>query len=67
MTIVQTEPATDSALILGGRSFRSRLMVGTGKYRNNDDMVRAIEASGAEIVTAGWTSTEAATRAFSIT
>jgi thiazole synthase len=51
MTIVQTEPATDSALILGGRSFRSRLMVGTGKYRNNDDMVRAIEASGAEIVT----------------
>ena len=51
MTIVQTEPATHSALILGGRSFRSRLMVGTGKYRNNDDMVRAIEASGAEIVT----------------
>jgi len=51
MTIVQTEPATHSALILGGRSFRSRLMVGTGKYRSNDDMVRAIEASGAEIVT----------------
>ena len=51
MTIVQTEPATGSALILGGRSFRSRLLVGTGKYRNNDDMVRAIEASGAEIVT----------------
>jgi thiazole synthase len=51
MTIVQTEPATGSALTLGGRSFRSRLMVGTGKYRNNDDMVRAIEASGAEIVT----------------
>ena len=51
MTIAQTEPVTGSALILGGRSFRSRLLVGTGKYRNNHDMVRAIEASGAEIVT----------------
>jgi thiazole synthase len=51
MTIVQTEPTTDSTLTLGGRRFRSRLMVGTGKYRNNDQMVRAIEASGAEIVT----------------
>src|SRR5467141_2793620 len=33
------------------RSFHSRLMVGTGKYRDNDAMIRAIEASGAEIVT----------------
>lgn len=51
MTTVQTEPSTDTPLTIGGRSFRSRLMVGTGKYRNNDEMVRAIEASGAEIVT----------------
>jgi len=36
---------------VGGRAFRSRLMVGTGKYRSNADMVRAIAASGAEIVT----------------
>jgi thiazole synthase len=42
---------TDGPLTIGGRSFRSRLMVGTGKYRSNGDMVRAIEASGAEIVT----------------
>src|SRR5436190_13673905 len=42
---------TDAPLTIGGRSFRSRLMVGTGKYRDNSDMVRAIEASGAEIVT----------------
>jgi thiazole synthase len=42
---------TDAPLTIGGRSFRSRLMVGTGKYRSNGDMVRAIEASGAEIVT----------------
>ncbi len=43
--------APDTQLQIGGRSFRSRLMVGTGKYRSNDEMVRAIEASGAEIVT----------------
>jgi thiazole synthase len=36
---------------VGGRTFGSRLMVGTGKYRDNATMVRAIEASGAEIVT----------------
>lgn len=38
-------------LAIGGASFRSRLMVGTGKYRSNQEMVEAIEASGAEIVT----------------
>ena len=41
----------DVPLTIGGRSFRSRLMVGTGKYRSNGEMARAIEASGAEIVT----------------
>jgi thiazole synthase len=41
----------DPPLSIGGRSFRSRLMVGTGKYRSNRDMVSAIAASGAEIVT----------------
>lgn len=38
-------------LAIGGVSFRSRLMVGTGKYRSNEEMVRSIEASGAEVVT----------------
>jgi thiazole synthase len=41
----------DTPLTIGGRTFHSRLMVGTGKYRDNETMVRAIEASGAEIVT----------------
>ncbi len=41
----------DAPLAIGGRTFRSRLMVGTGKYRDNAEMVRAIGASGAEIVT----------------
>lgn len=50
-TIQAAEPITDRPLSIGGRSFRSRLMVGTGKYRDNAVMARAIEASGAEIVT----------------
>ena len=40
-----------SPLTIGGREFRSRLMVGTGKYASNSDMISAIEASGAEVVT----------------
>ena len=38
----------DVPFTVAGRTFASRLMVGTGKYRDNDTMVRAIEASGAE-------------------
>src|SRR5258707_12348171 len=45
------ETIRDVPFTIGGRSFHSRLMVGTGKYRDNDTMARAIDASGAEIVT----------------
>lgn len=45
------ETLRDTPFSVGGRTFQSRLMVGTGKYRDNETMVRAIEASGAEIVT----------------
>jgi thiazole synthase len=38
-------------LEIAGRALKSRLIVGTGKYRTNDEMVRAIEASGADLVT----------------
>ena len=38
-------------LTIAGREFRSRLMVGTGKYRTNDEMLAAIDASGADVVT----------------
>jgi thiazole synthase len=41
----------DQPLAVGGRTFRSRLFVGTGKYRSNAAMAAAIEASGAECVT----------------
>jgi thiazole synthase len=36
---------------LAGRQYRSRLIVGTGKYKDFDETKRAIEISGAEIVT----------------
>jgi thiazole synthase len=37
--------------VLAGREYRSRLIVGTGKYKDFDETRLAIEASGAEIVT----------------
>jgi len=39
------------ALVIAGRSFGSRLIVGTGKYKDVGETERAIDASGAEIVT----------------
>jgi thiazole synthase len=38
-------------LTIAGKEFNSRLMVGTGKYASNEQMVEALEASGAEIIT----------------
>src|ERR671936_2618563 len=39
------------SFIIGGRQFRSRLIVGTGKYKSFQETARALEASGAEMVT----------------
>jgi len=39
------------ALIIAGREFRSRLIIGTGKYKSFQETARALEASGAEMVT----------------
>jgi len=38
-------------LVIAGRQFHSRLIVGTGKYKSGQETARAIEASGAEMVT----------------
>lgn len=38
-------------IVIAGREFRSRLFVGTGKYRSFQEMARCHEASGAEVVT----------------
>ena len=42
---------SDDVLKIAGREFRSRLIVGTGKYRSFQEIARAHDASGAEIVT----------------
>ena len=44
------EPSTDK-LIVAGRTFNSRLMTGTGKYRTIAEMQESIAASGSQIVT----------------
>ncbi len=44
--------AADDPLLLAGRAYSSRLLVGTGKYRDLEETRAAVEASGAEIVTA---------------
>lgn len=52
MTTTAKDPdLKDEPLRIGGREFTSRLIVGTGKYRDNPTMVDAIRASGAEMVT----------------
>ena len=43
--------AADDSFVVAGRSFKSRLLVGTGKYRDFEETQQAIEESGAEIVT----------------
>ncbi|TKK12708.1 thiazole synthase [Pseudomonas fluorescens] len=47
MSIVRS----DKPFVLAGRIYQSRLLVGTGKYRDMEETRLAIEASGAEIVT----------------
>jgi len=44
-------PGPADPLRIGERSFASRLLIGTGKYRDFDQTREAVEASGAEIVT----------------
>jgi thiazole synthase len=38
-------------LLIAGKEYRSRLLIGTGKYKDFDETRRAVDASGAEIVT----------------
>jgi thiazole synthase len=45
------QSAGGDTLVIAGKSYRSRLLIGTGKYRDFDETRRAVEASGAEIVT----------------
>jgi thiazole synthase len=50
----EASPSTtiaDAPLTIAGKTFRSRLIVGTGKYRSSEEMLAAFEASGAEMIT----------------
>ena len=46
-----TSAAAEDTWTVAGRTFRSRLIVGTGKYKDFEQNAAAVEASGAEIVT----------------
>ena len=46
-----TQTVQDSPLIIAGKEYSSRLLVGSGKYKDNEETRLATEASGAEIVT----------------
>lgn len=49
---MQPRPSgADGPLVVAGVEYRSRLLVGTGKYRDMEETRQAVEASGAEIVT----------------
>ena len=41
----------EDPLVIAGKEFHSRLMVGTGRHRNVEEMVASVEASGTEIIT----------------
>ena len=45
------ENAQETGLTIAGKTYRSRLLVGSGKYHDLEETRVAIEASGAEIVT----------------
>jgi thiazole synthase len=46
-----TSTTTSDLLVIAGKSYRSRLLTGTGKFKDLDETRRATEAAGAEIVT----------------
>ncbi len=52
MTTTNDQNATQGQpLVVGGRELRSRLIVGTGKYADYETMQRALDASGAHVIT----------------
>ncbi|MEQ8282125.1 MAG: thiazole synthase [Parvibaculum sp.] len=48
---IETPAADDDPFIVAGRRLKSRLIVGTGKYKDLAENAAAVEAAGAEIVT----------------
>ncbi|MEH2348296.1 MAG: glycine oxidase ThiO [Nostoc sp.] len=50
-TAISPLPIQDSPLIIAGKTFQSRLMTGTGKYRSIEEMQQSVIASDCQIVT----------------
>ena len=50
-TVLEASPQAEVPFVIAGRQLRSRLILGTGKYKDNATMVRAIDAADAEMVT----------------
>jgi thiazole synthase len=48
---VTAETANDKPMVIAGKEYQSRLIIGTGKYKNFAENAAALEASGAEIIT----------------
>ncbi|WP_392479762.1 glycine oxidase ThiO [Nostoc sp. C110] len=48
---ISSLPVQDSPLIIAGKTFQSRLMTGTGKYRSIEEMQQSVAASDCQIVT----------------
>src|ERR1700761_8735888 len=44
-------PPEDKPFVIAGKTYKSRLIIGTGKYKTYADNAAALDASGAEIVT----------------
>src|SRR5689334_7695165 len=51
MNALATSPLAADTLVIAGKPYRSRLLTGTGKFKDLDETRRATEAAGAEIVT----------------
>jgi thiazole synthase len=51
MNAIKKPADASDTFTVAGKTFRSRLLIGTGKYKDMDETRRAVEASGAEIVT----------------
>jgi thiazole synthase len=49
--VAQTTEVAQDTLVIAGQPLRSRLFLGTGKYRTNEEMLAALEASQAELIT----------------
>ena len=63
VTSATVPTGANDAFVLGGRTFSSRLIVGTGKYKDAAETERAIEASGAELITVALRRVDLADRA----